>query len=99
MKSRSPYQFAPSFIKRRLFWETLYIKRLQRFKKLAPDLGGGRRGDGGRAERVPAPSVGQNTNLKTIPRGRYGGLRSRGVSGDHGLGGNSREEILDFPLS
>ena len=67
--------------------------------KLSPDLGGGRRGDGGWAERVPAPSVGQNTNLKTIPRGRYGGLRSRGVSGDHGLGGNSREEILDFPLS
>ena len=67
--------------------------------KLSPDLGGGRRGDGGRAERVPAPSVGQNTNLKTIPRGRYGGLRSRGVSGDHGRGGNSREEILDFPLS
>ena len=67
--------------------------------KLSPDPNGGRRGDGGRAERVPAPSVGQNTNLKTIPRGRYGGLRSRGVSGDHGLGGNSREEILDFPLS
>ena len=67
--------------------------------KLSPDLGGGRRGDGGRAERVPAPSVGQNTNLKTIPRGRYGGLRSRGVSGDHGRGGNSREEILDFLLS
>ena len=47
--------------------------------KLSPDLGGGRRGDGGRAEQVPAPSVGQNTNLKTIPRGRYGGLRSRDV--------------------
>ena len=67
--------------------------------KLSPDLGGGRRGDGGQAEQVPVPGVGQNTNLKTIPRGRYGGLRSRGVSGDHGRGGNSREEILDFPLS
>jgi len=41
-------------------------------------------------ERLPAPGVGQNTNLKTIPRGRYGGLRSCGVSGDHGRGGNSR---------
>ena len=67
--------------------------------KLSPDLGGGRRGDGGRAEQVSVPGVGQNTNLKTIPRGRYGGLGSRGVSGDHRRGGNSWEEILDFPLS
>ena len=68
--------------------------------KLSPDpADGGRRGDGGQAEQVSLPGVGQNTNLKTIPRGRYGGLGSRGVSGDHRLGGNSREEILDFPLS
>ena len=67
--------------------------------KLSPDPDGERRGDGGQAEQVSVPGMGQNTNLKTIPRGRYGGLRIRGVSGDHRLGGNSRKEILDFPLS
>ena len=35
--------------------------------KLSPDPDGERRGDGGQAEQVPVPGVGQNTNLKTIP--------------------------------
>ena len=38
---------------------------------------------------VPVRGVRQNTNLKTIPRGRYCGLRSGGVSGDCGLDGLS----------